>query len=93
MNIPTRKQSIGWLSWAEELNPGPWIGHVRSAARAAEAIAGACGMNAEAAWHMGLLHDIGYYRIISHEPNFARFCAQNDDRQCRTTADNYTEAY
>ena len=61
MIIPTREQSLGWLSWAEELNPGPWTGHVRSAARAAEAIAGPCGMNAEAAWHMGLLHDIGYY--------------------------------
>ena len=62
ISTPTREQSLSWLSRSEELNPGPWIGHVRSAARAAEAIAGPCGMDAEAAWHMGLLHDIGYYK-------------------------------
>jgi len=65
MNHPSREQSLAWLAWAQEKRPGRWVDHVRTAARAAEAIAGACGMDAELAWHMGLLHDIGRFEEMA----------------------------
>lgn len=85
----TRKQAHELLLWAHEQNPGPWLQHSRVAARAAEGIAKACGMDAEKAYIMGLLHDIGRYegiRDLHHvvagyqlmmdrgEPEIARIC-------------------
>jgi putative nucleotidyltransferase with HDIG domain len=48
------------LNEAEGMNPGPWVDHVRYAARAAETIARELGdMDAENAYILALLHDIG----------------------------------
>lgn len=48
------------LHEAEQRNPGPWVGHSLTAARCASAIARACGdMDPDAAYVLGLLHDIG----------------------------------
>ena len=48
------------LHEAEQRNPGPWVGHSLTAARCASAIARACGdMDADTAYVLGLLHDIG----------------------------------
>lgn len=48
------------LAEAETCNPGPWGDHSRVAAHCAEKIAAACeGMDAEKAYILGLLHDIG----------------------------------
>ena len=57
--IPTREEAKRLLAEAEEMNPGPWGDHSRTAAHCAERIALACGMDAEKAYVLGLLHDIG----------------------------------
>ena len=59
--IPDREQAEQLLSWANELNPGAWIDHSRTVARAAETIAGKCRLDANRAFVSGLLHDIGRY--------------------------------
>jgi hypothetical protein len=61
MTWPSVNEAEQLLSWAQGQNPGPWIAHCRAAARAAEMIAGRCGLEAERAYVSGLLHDIGYY--------------------------------
>ena len=56
---PTREEAEKLLIDGEACNPGPWGNHSRIAAHCAEAIAQRCGMNAEKAYVLGLLHDIG----------------------------------
>ena len=56
---PDRKEAERLLKEAEECNPGPWGDHSRTAAHCAEAIAARSGMDAEKAYVLGLLHDIG----------------------------------
>ncbi|HMN12306.1 MAG TPA: HD domain-containing protein [Bellilinea sp.] len=59
-DYPTRAQAHTYLDEAERLNPGPWAEHSRNAARAAESIARRIpGMDAEKAYVLALLHDIG----------------------------------
>lgn len=62
--IPTREEAEALLAWAGEQNPGPWVEHSRTAARAAEGIAAAAGLDAERAYVSGLLHDIGRYEGV-----------------------------
>lgn len=57
--IPTRPEAEKLLEEAERCNPGPWGNHSRIAAQCAGTIAKACGMDAEKAYVLGLLHDIG----------------------------------
>lgn len=58
--LPTREKAEEILKEAEACNPGPWGNHSRVAAHCAEAIALACGnMDADKAYIVGLLHDIG----------------------------------
>ncbi len=58
--LPTRKEAKKILAEAEKCNPGPWGNHSRVVARCAEKVALACGdMDAEKAYIVGLLHDIG----------------------------------
>ena len=59
-----RFQALELLEWGEKQNPGPWRAHSLTAARAAEAIANACGMDAERAFVFGALHDIGRYEGV-----------------------------
>lgn len=66
MNIPNREEMLKWLHWAGEQNPGAWTVHSHAVARAAERIAQHCGMDGEAAYAMGLLHDIGRYEGVRH---------------------------
>lgn len=57
---PTREEAEKILAEAEACNPGPWGNHSRVAAACAEKIAAACGdMDADKAYVLGLLHDIG----------------------------------
>ncbi len=60
MLIPTLAAAEALLAEAAQMNPGPWEAHSRHVARAAEAIA-AChpDLDAESAYIVGLLHDIG----------------------------------
>ena len=58
--LPTREEAEKLLLEAEVCNPGPWGNHSRIAALCAEKIALACpDMDAEKAYILGLLHDIG----------------------------------
>lgn len=58
--LPTREEAERLLKEAEVCNPGPWGNHCRVTAHCAEKIAAACGdMDAEKAYIVGLLHDIG----------------------------------
>lgn len=57
---PTRAEAEKLLREAEQQNPGPWGNHSRVAAHCAEKIAERCdGLDAEKAYVLGLLHDIG----------------------------------
>lgn len=65
--IPTRAEAERLLKEAESCNPGQWGNHSRVAAHCAEKIAAACeGMDAEKAYILGLLHDIGRKFGVSH---------------------------
>lgn len=60
MKIPTIDEAERLLREAEQRNAGLWIGHCQTAARCAKAIAAHCeNLDAEAAYVLGLLHDIG----------------------------------
>ena len=60
LKIPTRTQAEAFMKEAQERNPGPWVGHSWYTAKAAEAIAAHHpGLEAEAAFVVGYLHDIG----------------------------------
>ena len=56
---PDREEAERLVREAEGIYPGPWGDHSRVVARCAEAIAGACGLDADKAYVLGLLHDIG----------------------------------
>ena len=56
---PSRAEAERLVREAEALNPGPWGDHSRVVARCAEAIAAACGLDADKAYALGLLHDVG----------------------------------
>ena len=60
MHIPSRERAELYLLEAQSLNPGPWVDHSRRVAEAAGYIAGAHPhLDAESAYILGLLHDIG----------------------------------
>jgi len=62
MNILSPETAQELLKWACAQNPGPWADHARTAGRAAFVIAERCGMDAQQAFALGLIHDIGRYR-------------------------------
>lgn len=65
--LPTREAAEMLLQDAEKCNPGPWGNHSRTAAHCAEKIAQACGdMDANKAYILGLLHDIGRKFGVRH---------------------------
>ena len=63
---PDREKAEALLREAEDCNPGPWGNHSRIAARCAEKIAAAAGMDSEKAYVLGLLHDIGRKFGVKH---------------------------
>lgn len=64
---PDRHIAEELLKEAETCNPGPWGNHSRVVAMCAEKIARACGdMDAEKAYVLGLLHDIGRKFGVKH---------------------------
>jgi HD domain len=67
MNLPSRQEAIRLLEEAEKLNPGPWVAHSKNVAAAARIISDHHSrLDAEAAYIMGLLHDIGRREGITH---------------------------
>lgn len=64
---PMRQEAEALLAEAAQCNPGPWEAHSRVTARCAEKIAERCPeMDAEKAWVLGLLHDIGRKFGVKH---------------------------
>ena len=57
--FPTREEAERLLLDAKEDNPGPWVNHSRVCAHCAEKIAMHSGLDADKAYVLGLLHDIG----------------------------------
>lgn len=58
--LPDREEAEKILLEAESCNPGPWGNHSRITALCAEKIALLCqDMDADKAYILGLLHDIG----------------------------------
>ena len=65
--LPTREEAERLLREAEVCNPGPWGNHSRVAAHCAERIAQACGdLDADKAYILGLLHDVGRKFGVRH---------------------------
>lgn len=65
--LPTRKEAEELLKEAEKCNPGPWGNHSRVVAHCAEKIAQECGdLDADKAYIVGLLHDIGRKFGVRH---------------------------
>ncbi len=65
--LPTREEAELLLKEAEQCNPGPWGDHSRVTAMCAEKIALRClEMDAEKAYILGLLHDIGRKFGVRH---------------------------
>lgn len=62
--LPSRKAAEALLTWGNERNPGPWTAHSRVVARVAETIAAHCSLNRDAAYVLGLLHDIGRFEGV-----------------------------
>lgn len=56
---PNREMARQLLGEALLQNPGRWADHSLIAAQCAEKIAAACGMDADMAYVLGLLHDVG----------------------------------
>jgi hypothetical protein len=60
ITLPTTPEAEALLDDAHRLNPGPWAAHSRHVALAARRIAACCpGLDADRAFILGLLHDIG----------------------------------
>jgi putative nucleotidyltransferase with HDIG domain len=59
MKIPTLEEAEKLLGEAEKRNPGPWVAHSKNVALAAKCIAEHSNLDAETAYTLGLLHDIG----------------------------------
>lgn len=90
MDLPTRQAAEELVREGEARNPGPWGNHSRMAAAAAQHIAANVpGMDSEAAYILGLLHDIGrrygvagmrhitdgyHYMVQLGFPHAARIC-------------------
>ena len=65
MSTPSMQTAEELLAWAAEKNPGPWMQHSQVAAHAASQIASHSGLDADIAYVLGLLHDIGRHAGIS----------------------------
>ena len=57
--IPSRTEAERMLEEGLNMNPGKWGDHCRNAAKAAEAIGRAAGLDPDRCYVSGLLHDIG----------------------------------
>ena len=65
MKLPTIIEADKLINEAEQRNPGAWIGHSKTAAFCARAIAKRCdNLDADTAYILGLLHDIGILGLL-----------------------------
>lgn len=102
--LPTREEAEALLCEAEPHNPGLWADHSRTAARCAERIARACGLDPDKAYILGLLHDIGRrfgtrhlghvidgyrYMLSRGYDEAARICLTHSFKRGDRTTDDY----
>ena len=59
VRIPAREEAERMLEEGLKRNPGKWGDHCRNAAKSAEAIGSAAGLDGDRCYVSGLLHDIG----------------------------------
>ncbi|MBQ7999980.1 MAG: HDOD domain-containing protein [Ruminococcus sp.] len=65
--FPSREEAHRLIEDAEKFNPGPWVEHSKAVASCAESIASNCvDLDAEKAYILGLLHDIGRKFGVKH---------------------------
>ena len=79
--LPTAEEAMRELKLAEELNPGPWVGHSVNVGIAARMIAEKVpSMDPEKAYILGLLHDlgrrVGIVDIPTHICEGYKYCMQ-----------------
>jgi hypothetical protein len=79
--LPTAEEAMRELKLAEELNPGPWVGHSVDVGIAARMIAEKVpSMDPEKAYILGLLHDlgrrVGIVDIPTHICEGYKYCMQ-----------------
>ncbi len=78
---PSIKEAKAALAEAALLNPGNWVPHSEYTAKACQAIAERCeDLNAEKAFVLGLLHDIGRYIGVvkeKHQISGYYFCMEH----------------
>ncbi len=79
--IPTLEDAESILKEAEKFNPGPWVEHSKCVAEGAKLIAANCEeLDSEAAYILGLLHDIGKKTgktTISHAIDGYNYCKEH----------------
>ena len=84
---PDRETAEKELTLAGGLNPGPWINHSRNVAKACSIIAERCpSLDAEKAYILGLLHDIGRRVGIVQERHMLagyQYCKVPGITECR----------
>lgn len=67
LKIPSKQKALDYLFEANEKNPGPWYDHSLHVGEAAFLIARACdNLDADIAYVLGILHDIGRREGRSH---------------------------
>ena len=92
MKIPSIEEAERLIEEAAKLNPGPWIEHNKTAGFCARTIAEKCeDMNPDAAYVMGLLHDIGRREgVMDMRHIYAEYNGQND---CSEEETEYIQNY
>ncbi len=84
---PDRQKALELLADAVAANPGQWDGHSRVAGECAQRIGRRCGLDADKAYVLGLLHDIGRkfgYAHFGHVVRGYRYmCALGYDEVAR----------
>ena len=100
--FPSKEEAERLLKDAESCNPGRWVDHSRVCAHCAERIAQYSGMDADKAYVLGLLHDIGrkfgvfHLRHVSYGYTYMMSLGYDDvARICLTHSfnENKIEAY
>ena len=79
-NLPNLDEANMVLEEASKMNPGPWIDHSKVVAFACKTIAEHCNLDANKAFIMGLLHDIGKRVGICSERHMLegyKFCMEH----------------
>ena len=74
-----KETAINLIEWASRKNPGKWVEHSYTVAKAAERIAGECSLDKNLAYNLGLLHDIGrYVGVVGFKHIYTGYCLMKE---------------